>query len=98
MRFGADWRRVPDEFIMTLGGITPRWLLAGKAFLDLALGFAQQHWDVLLRVQAIADKERDDDDVLRLREFVAVGNARLLFEKNRVHGGVFVRCANDLHL
>ena len=98
MWFCADWSCVPDKFVVALGRISPCRLVIGKAFLYLSLGFAEQDRDVLLRVHAVADEERHDDDVFRAREFVAISDARLFFEEHGMDRGIFVGRADNFDL
>jgi len=95
VRFGADGVGVPHEFVVTFGGISPRGLAFGKAFLDEPPGFAKQDGNVLLRVHSVADEKGDDDDVACFGNFVAILDARFLFEKGGVHFGVFVGCLHQ---
>ena len=83
-RFGADGGRIPDEFAVAFGGIAPGRLAGGKTFFHDAFRFAEQNRNVFLRVHAVADEKRHDDDIFRLRQFDSILRcAVLLPEKSR---------------
>ncbi len=71
-----------------LGAPASRRLAGGKALLDRPFRLAEQNRNVRLRVQAVADEKRDDDQVPGLRERITFANARAFFEKNRADGGI----------
>ena len=48
-----------------LGRVAPRRLAGGEALLHDPFRFAEQHRNVLDRVQSVADEKRHDDDVFR---------------------------------
>ena len=80
----ADGGRIPDQFAVLFRRIAPGRLAGGKPLLERPLRFAEQNRNVLLRVQAVADEKRHDDQIFRLRERIAFGNARAFFKENRV--------------
>lgn len=92
--FSADGGSVPDEFVVAFGGIAPGRLAAGEAFANDAFGFAEQDWNVFLRVHAIANEKWNDDDIFRLCELVTFFDTRVFFQKKGMNIGVFFHGAN----
>ena len=69
---------------MDSGGIDPRGLSAPEAFLH-RFGRSPQHdRDVLVTVQAIADKEGHHDEIICLAQSVGIGDAGIFFHEDRM--------------
>ena len=98
MRLAADGRRIPDQFAVFFRRIAPRRLAGGEPLLNGRPRFAEQNRNVLLRVQTVADEKRHDDQIFRLREPIAFGNARVFFKENRVDAAVKIQRADQFHL
>lgn len=60
--------------------------------------FSEQHGNIFLNVEAVADEERHDRDVFGLGQFIARGDARVFFEKHRMHCRIKVLGAEQLDL
>lgn len=98
VRFAADAGGVPDEFAVFLRGISPRRLAAAHSLTDVFLRFAEQHRDVFVGMQAVADEERDHHEVSRAGEPVAVADTRVFLHEHGVNFGVFFSRADELDL
>src|SRR5271156_3186344 len=64
VRFAADAGGVPDFFAVALGRVAPGWLALLHTIPHDALGQAQHHRDVFVRVQAVADEKGHHDNIL----------------------------------
>src|SRR5688572_163532 len=98
MGFASDAGGVPEKFTFFLGGVAPGRLAFLETFLDDALGFAEHDGDVFVGMEAVADEERDHDDVASGGHGVTVADAGIFLHEDRMDFGVFAAGADEFDL
>src|ERR1039458_3423038 len=66
-RLGADGRRIPEKFSMLFRRVAPGRLTDGVTIFHETFRFAEQHRDVLDRMQPVADEKWHHDAAFRPR-------------------------------
>ena len=97
-RLAADAGGVPNAFAFVLGWVAPGRLAQLQPLPHDGPGRAQHHRNVFKGMQAVADEERDHNHVLRLRQLVAIADARVFLHEKGVDLGKKVLGADQLHL